>query len=132
MTDGCPGQDKRRPADWAGDWRSLAGLWGLPLAAMLAAIWLPPYGRGVVWSVTLIWMGVACLVNARRCGRTHCRITGPFFLVMAAAVIGYVAGLLPLGDHGWTVLGAVTLVGFAALWWGSERLLGRFVDDRPR
>lgn len=119
-----------RAQDWASDARAVAGLWGAPAAAMLAAFALEPTWRAAVWTAMLIWMGAACLVNARRCGRTHCRVTGPFLLAMAAAVVGHAAGLLPLGRHGWLLLGVATAVGFAALWWGSERLWGAFSRSR--
>ena len=99
---------------------------------MLVALLLPPLPRGLVWAASLGWMGVACLVNARRCGRTHCRITGPFFLGMAGVVLGYAFGVLPLGRDRWTALGAVTFLGFAFLWWGSERLLGQFSREARR
>lgn len=120
----------RRARDLAGNWRSLAAFWGLPIGAMAVATLLPPTARGGVWAASLVWMGVACLVNARRCGRTHCRVTGPFFLVMAAVVVGYVEGVLPLGSNGWTSISVVSLGGFAGLWWGSERLLGRYARGR--
>jgi hypothetical protein len=32
-------------------------------------------------------MGVACIVNALRCGRVHCYLTGPFFLLMAVIAL---------------------------------------------
>lgn len=67
-----------------------------------------------------------CFLNARRCGRTHCRLTGPFFLVMAAAVVAFAVGVLPLGSKGWVMLAAAIPLGFATLWWGSERAWGRF------
>jgi len=114
------------PKDWAGDWRTLAGLWGLPVAAMLAAILLEPLLRAGIWSTMLAWMGIACIINARRCSRTHCRFTGPYLLLMAVLVIAHAAGVLPMGTHGWTLLGGTTIVGFAALWWGSERIWGVF------
>ena len=75
-------------------------------------------------------MGGACIANARRCGRTHCRFTGPFYLLVAAAVITYTKGILPLGQQGWTILGVVAIAGTAVLWWGSERIWGTFF--RPR
>src|SRR4051794_39925979 len=107
--DGCGA----RPAskDWAGNWRSLAGLWGFPAAAMLGAMLLEPALRAAIWLVALLWMGGACIANARRCGRTHCRFTGPFYLLMAALVLGYVTGALPIGDEGWVLLGAATIIG---------------------
>jgi len=47
-------------------------------------------------------MGVACLLNALRCGRTHCYVTGPFFLILAGVALLYRIGILPLGARGWS------------------------------
>lgn len=47
-------------------------------------------------------------------------------LLMAALVAAYSAGLLPLGSQGWLGLAGMALLGNAILWWGSERLWGRF------
>jgi len=114
------------PKDWAGDGLTLAAVWGFPAAAMLAATLLEPTLRAVVWAAMLIWMGGACIANARRCGRTHCRYTGPFFVFMAGIVAAYVTGIAPLGPNGWEILGLTTVVGNGLIWWGSERLLGTF------
>src|SRR5262245_54739924 len=61
--------------DWTGDWLSLTLLWGVPAATMVGSGLLEPAARGAVWTVALIWMGTACLTNARRCRRTHCKFT---------------------------------------------------------
>jgi hypothetical protein len=106
--------------DWAGDWRKLSAIWGLPAAAMLVTAFLDPLTRTVVWTLALVWMGGACLSNARRCSRTHCRFTGPFFLVVAVLVVADSAGTLPFGPYGWAILGVVAAVGNAAIWWVSE------------
>lgn len=113
--------------DWAGNWRTLALLWGVPVGAMLVAAFLGPLPRAVVWTAMLLGMGGACLANARRCSRTHCHLTGPFFIVMAAGVVAYAAGLIDLGAYGWDILGGATLVGALVLWWASERVWGRFM-----
>lgn len=133
MPDKGQGGPRVRAEDWAGDWRAFIVLWGVPGAAMLMALLLGPRWRAVVWTIMLVWMGVACLLNARRCSRTHCRITGPFFLAMAGLVVAYAAGLAPLGPYGWPILGAITLGGFIGLWWGSERLWGayRLMGGKP-
>ncbi|MGH6890823.1 MAG: hypothetical protein ACREEP_01055 [Dongiaceae bacterium] len=122
----CGTNSTAHATDWAGNWRTLAGFWGIPAAVMLAAALLEPVLRAAVWSAMLTWMGLACILNARRCARTHCRFTGPFLLLMAALVIAYTAGVLPIGAHGWTFLGGTTIAGSAAIWWGSERIWGVF------
>lgn len=93
---------------------------------MLAAALVEPTLRAVVWVAMLIWMGGACVANAHRCGRTHCRYTGPFFLFMAGMVVAYATGIVALGTHGWAILGLTTVVGNGLIWWASECLLGTF------
>src|SRR3989442_15948432 len=51
---------------------------------------LAPRSRGAVvgdsiWTLAFTVMGIACVVNAVRCGRVHCYFTGPFLLLLAAA-----------------------------------------------
>ena len=101
-------------------------IWGLPAAVMLLALLLNPLARAIVWIFMLSWMGGACLANARRCGRTHCCYTGPFFVGMAAAVLAYITGVLPLGSQPWLVLGLGCALGNALVWWVSERMLGTY------
>jgi hypothetical protein len=111
--------------DWAGG-LTLPLIWGIPAAAMLVAAFIDPFVRAVIWTSMLLWMGVACVANSRRCGRTHCHYTGPFFLAMAAFVVAHATGLFALGSHAWEILGIVTMLGNALIWWGSERVLGTF------
>jgi len=108
--------------DWAANWLALAALWGLPTVAMLLALLLDPIWRAVVWIAMLTSMGAACVINARRCGRTHCRYTGPFFLGMGGLVTAHIAGSLPLGSQPWLVLAIFIAAGNALIWWGSERV----------
>ena len=49
--------------------------------------------RTVVWTAALGIMGTACIANAVRCGRLHCYITGPFFLVIAVITLLYGLGV---------------------------------------
>jgi len=76
-------------------------------------------------------MGAACLFNVSRCGRVHCRFTGPFFIVSAIASLGYGLGILPLGPSGWNWIGAVTIIGAIALTCIPELILGRYRRNRP-
>lgn len=112
--------------DWAGNSRTFALLWGVPVALMIAAGSLRPLPRAAVWTLMLLWMGGVCLANAHRCGRTHCRVTGPFFILMAVGVVAYASGALDLGAHGWSILSGIILFGAIGLWWGSERVWGRY------
>ena len=112
--------------DWAASWRGLALIWGLPAAIMIAAGSLAPGARGVVWTLMLLFMGCSCLVNARRCGRTHCRYTGPFLVLMAGLVALYGTGLLPLGDKAWGLFATVAFGGSAILCGVSESMWGRY------
>ncbi|WP_298432308.1 hypothetical protein [uncultured Jannaschia sp.] len=100
--------------------------WWLPLGAMLLAIPLPNCPKTVIWLLALVWMGGACLLNARRCGRVHCRYTGPYLLAMTCPVLGHGTGLVPLGGGGWQWLGLAVGGGTAAICGRSERFMGRY------
>ncbi len=100
--------------------------WWLPIGAMVLAITLPDRPKTVIWLLALAWMGGACLLNAWRCGRVHCRYTGPFLLAMTLPVLGHGTALMPLGEDGWLWLGLATGGGTAAIWGLSERMMGRY------
>lgn len=118
--------EKRDARDWAGSWQGLALIWGFPAAAMFVSSGLAPPLRGAVWTVMLLFMGGACLANARRCSRTHCRYTGPFLILMAALVALYALGVLPLGEHAWGALAGIAFGGSAVLCCASESMWGRY------
>jgi drug/metabolite transporter (DMT)-like permease len=82
--------------------------------------------KTVLWTTSLALMGAACLINASRCGRIHCRFTGPFLILCAVASLGYGLGLLSLGPSGWKWIGAVTIIGAIALTCIPELVLGRY------
>jgi hypothetical protein len=63
--------------DWLGSVHTSMLVWWMPKAAILAGLFVSVSARAVIWIIALIWMGTACLLNARRCNRTHCRYTGP-------------------------------------------------------
>jgi hypothetical protein len=116
-------------ADWASGLRGCL-IWGGPIAILLAT---PSVGERylvIVWPALLTFMGVACWLNARRCGRVHCYVTGPFFLLLAGIALPYGMGVLPLGAHGWSTLSAVLMIGTVTLIWVPEWLLGRYRSSR--
>ena len=73
---------------------------GLPLIVVLLLNLVSlPAGvfQGIV-VVTLAWMGVACLINSKRCRRVHCAFTGPWFLLGSGTLLLDLLGGLSLND----------------------------------
>ena len=112
--------------DWVSSVHSYLLAWSIPTAGMFAALFLPVPIRVVVWIVALIWMGTACILNARRCKRTHCRYTGPYYLAMTAPVVALGLGIVSAGIYAWVVLGVLIVAGSKLIWWTTERAWGEF------
>jgi hypothetical protein len=112
-------------ADWVGSTRTKLLAWWLPHAALVAGLLVAVPARTVIWIVALAWMGASCILNARRCGRTHCRFTGPYYLVMIIPVLALGLGVVPVYLFGWLVLGAFIILG-RTIWWATERARGKF------
>lgn len=113
--------------DWGrGCWnRGFVVAWGLPILAMIVSA-STGFGVRLIWPISLAWMGLACLLNARRCGRRHCYFTGPFFLVMALVAGLYGAEALELGPNGWQYIGNITVIGGLLLCCIPELIWGRY------
>ena len=89
------------PVDWVQQPVSALLWWCLPLAAGFAINLLALQLRAttLVWALAFAWMGLGCVLNARRCHRLHCYISGPAFF-MGAVVVGLLGlGVLTLGQH---------------------------------
>jgi hypothetical protein len=106
--------------DWLRSPRTSLFAWWVPHAAIVAGLFVPGPVRAAIWTVGLIWMGVACILNARRCGRTHCRYTGPYYLAMIAPVFLLAVGVDSAGFYGWLILSILILAGSRAIWWATE------------
>ena len=100
--------------------------WWLPSAAIVAGLFAPVPARTVIWIAALAWMGIACILNAQQCGRTHCRYTGPYYLAMIAPIAVVGLGIVPLSPYGWVALGTLILGGGYVIWWVTERAWGKF------
>jgi hypothetical protein len=105
-------------------------IWCIPAAILIATALSNSSYRVVIWPIVLTWMGGACLVNAKRCGRRHCYLTGPFFLVLAVASLLYGLGILHLGPRGWQTLAGTLLVGSLALTCLPEWIWGRYMAGK--
>lgn len=112
--------------DWLHSPRASLLAWWMPHAAIVASLLAPVPVRAAVWTVALVWMGVACILNARRCGRTHCRYTGPYYLAMIVPVVLLAAGIGSAGVSGWLILGVLILAGDKIIWWATEHAWGKF------
>lgn len=114
--------------DFLGRTGTTIALWRIPEAAFVLAFLLPGLLREWVWIVALLWMGGACVVNAIRCGRLHCYVTAPFFLLGAIALVFYLAGIFgwpasaPLGIALVEGIGGLLLIDL------PERAWGRYVN----
>src|SRR6266849_4769912 len=112
--------------DWLGSRRTNLLAWWIPQAAILGSLFAPTPIRPVIWALALIWMGTACILNARQCGRTHCRYTGPYYLAMIAPVLVLGLGIVSTGIYGWIVLAVLIIGGSKFIWWATERAWGKF------
>jgi hypothetical protein len=111
----------------ASPWRTLL-VFCLPAFAVVVAgaLNISIAWRTAVWVVALLVMGSACLVNAFQCGRVHCYLTGPFFLLMGVVTLLYGLGVISLAGNGWNLLGLIILVGAIALSCLPEMLFGKY------
>src|SRR5260221_4499660 len=112
--------------DWLRSPHARLLAWWLPQVAIVAGLFAAVPARAAIWVIALTWMGIACILNARQCGRTHCRYTGPYYLAMIAPVLVLGSGMFSAGIYGWIVLGVIIVGGSKLIWWATERTWGRF------
>jgi hypothetical protein len=99
----------------ANDWVRRPGMgfvwWCIPLGVGLTATYFVPSPRAtaLVWMVSFVWMGTGCILNARRCGRLHCYISGPAFFLGAVALALFSADVALLGPHSLNNIVSITL-----------------------
>lgn len=102
--------------------RSGLWLWCLPTLLFIVGLnW--ETGRPMLWIPALLVMSIGCALNAKRCGRLHCYITGPIFLLAAVYVILAEGNIVPLRPN----LFAIVVLGVAALACFAELPFGRYV-----
>ena len=98
--------------DWARQPLTIILWWGLPIAVVLAAglLHLSFRASAGVCAASFAWMATGCLLNARRCHRVHCYISGPV-LLLGAIFAGLVAsGVVNVGPHIFNNAVSATLV----------------------
>jgi len=75
-------------------------LWGVPMLAFVVGAFGTPTARLFLWVPAFLVAGFSCVVNARRCGRFHCFMTGPLYLLAAVATVA-------AAPWGWIALSVV-------------------------
>ncbi len=102
-------------------------LWCLPIVLLLVGgAW--PRGMAWLWTVAFAAMGTGCAVNAARCGRLHCYVTGPLFLL--AAIWCLMSALGIAGLHPNALILVVVVI--AVLAYLAEIPFGRYANTRRR
>jgi len=104
-------------------------LWGLPIGLVIFAtsLWnahqLPATMTGVIVTMATAWIGVACYLNGRRCGRTHCKIDGVLLPLLSLAGV---LNLLGVTSFGWNAyaeaFGIILLLSFVPECFGRTYL----------
>jgi len=92
---------------------SIIWLWGAPSAMVITASVLNGInilsltGAGVLWTIATAWMGVGCAINARHCGRVHCRIDGVLFPLLSLTGLINILGIV---SFNWNLYWAIFVV----------------------
>ena len=115
-----------RENDMAGSVWRLLKIWGPAYALFLLSGNFGWWSLTIGWTAALLWMGAMCVLNARRCRRVHCSITGPFFLIMAVVTLLVGFRVVSFGENTWPILGGVIVAGGVGLWVLPEAVWGRY------
>ena len=87
--------------------------WGLPLliGASVRLLQLPFRAGAGVCALLFAWMATGCILNARRCHRVHCYISGPVLLLGGAFAALVASGALKPGPRMFgNLVGAVLIM----------------------
>lgn len=112
---------------WAGIW-----LWCVPIGVFIVAnaSWngnqLPSPIMGILLTLATAWIGAACYVNGRRCGRVHCTIDGYALPLLSLAGLLNLLGLFAFNWNTYTlVFGLIVLLSFVPEFFGKRYLTPR-------
>lgn len=100
-------------------------LWYVPIAVLLASGFLH-FGGAWLPVAAFAVMGAGCVANARRCGRTHCYVTGPLLLLAAIWAFLVALGVVTLHSN----ILSLVVIGISLLAYGAEIPFGRYTNAR--
>jgi hypothetical protein len=101
-------------------WNSPIG-WSVAFMVALGALVWPAASTWLWVTFFLIASGLSGNSYLERCGRVHCRISGPLFLLCAVYLATVQLGLVPFIGNAWFV--AIAL-GVVALSFAAELIVG--------
>lgn len=121
-----------RSRDWSRQPLGVVLWWGAPIALGVSTnfLGLSLAWTASIWAAALAWMGTGCVLNALRCARLHCYISGPVLWLGAVATVLVGIGVFS-GQHALSDSVNVTLL-LALLSFVPEWALGRYRDPRAR
>lgn len=109
-------------------------IWGAPAALIIAAnaAWsahrISATAAGVLLTVSTLWIGIACYINARRSGRTHCKIDGYLLPPLGALGLLNLIGLVSINWHAYFKIFLLIVVASFVL----ECCGGKYRERGPR
>jgi hypothetical protein len=126
----CAPAQSAQSKDWLRRPVGIIFWWGIPIALGVSTnfLGLSLTQTAAIWAGSFAWMGTGCTLNARRCGRRHCYISGPLLWLG-----GIAAGLVALQViSGRNVLGEVVngTAALAALTFLSECIWGTYAAKK--
>ena len=102
--------------------------WGLPIAigVIVALLHLSLRLSAGICAVSFAWMATGCFLNAMRCHRLHCYISGPAFLLGTFFAALIASGVTALGPQIFSN-GVMAILVLAGLSFVPEMVWKRYV-----
>ena len=102
-------------------------IYGVPFVALQLAGNLAGFTLATaVPAIAFLFVGAVCSYNAWRSGRVHCHFLGPWCLVAGTMTALYSLRIIDFGPDSWSLIVNTGLAGAALLYFGSERIWGRY------
>jgi hypothetical protein len=112
-------------------------LWGLPIGLIIIANGmynghrLPFTLEGILLTLATAWIGLACYVNGRGCGRIHCKIDGVLLPLLSLVELMNLVGVTSFAWTGYTnALTIIVILSFLAEYVGNKIQNSRGAGDR--